>query len=242
MASTYLLAARFDGIGSWSRDQVLFLLGYSLLVRGLVESLFGANVAHISRRIGRGQLDHLLLQPQPLWMSLLTEGFAPFTGPGMVIAGGALLLAGLARFASEPTLGWALLLALNLAASVAVVIGFSFMWGSLAFWAPRSAEEINSSTTRLMDQLRSFPLDGLGVGLLGGLLSVVPVGFVAWFPSRALLGLAGDPLHVLATPAFALAFGILAASAFYRGMKQYGRSGSSRYLSLGHRGQFRAFL
>ena len=65
---------------------MLFLLGYALLVRGVIDTFFNYNVAFISRRIGRGQLDHMLVQPQPLWMALLTEGFAPFSGSGMLAA------------------------------------------------------------------------------------------------------------------------------------------------------------
>src|SRR5947209_16930426 len=92
VTATFLLAERFDGIGPWTRAQILFLLGYSLLVRGLIDLFFNYNLAFISRRIGRGQLDHVLIQPQPLWMILLTEGFAPVTGSGMFVPGLALLV------------------------------------------------------------------------------------------------------------------------------------------------------
>ena len=85
VTATFLLAERFDGIGPWTRAQNLFLLGYSLLVRALIDIFFNYNLAFISRRIGRGQLDHVLIQPQPLWMALLTEGFAPVTGSGMLL-------------------------------------------------------------------------------------------------------------------------------------------------------------
>ena len=44
VTATFLLAERFDGIGLWSRPQVLFLLGYALLVRGLIALFFNYNV------------------------------------------------------------------------------------------------------------------------------------------------------------------------------------------------------
>ena len=56
-----MLAERFAGIGAWSRDQVLFMLGYATSVGGLLSLFFGYNVLMISRRIGRGQLDHTLV-------------------------------------------------------------------------------------------------------------------------------------------------------------------------------------
>src|SRR5260370_13428194 len=86
VTATFLLAERFDGIGPWTKPQVLFLLGYALLVRGLIDVFFSYNLAFISRRIGRGQLHHVLLQPQPLWIVLLPEGFAPVTGSAVVLA------------------------------------------------------------------------------------------------------------------------------------------------------------
>ena len=57
--ATFLLAARFDGIGASSRPQVVFLLAYAPLVGDAGGTpFFNYNVALISRRIGRGQLDH----------------------------------------------------------------------------------------------------------------------------------------------------------------------------------------
>ncbi len=66
VSATFLLAERFGGLGPWTKPQVLFLLGYGLLVRGLIDFFFNYNLAFISRRIGRGQLDHVLIQPQPV--------------------------------------------------------------------------------------------------------------------------------------------------------------------------------
>jgi ABC-type uncharacterized transport system permease subunit len=143
-------------------------------------------------------------------------------------------------------------LALNSAGSAAVVMAYSFAWGSLAFWSPRAAEEVSSSALDAMYQLRVFPLDGVRPLLLGGLLTVLPAGFAAWLPCKALLGSEGAgewgsgpaaqhslisslPHSLLVTPLAGLAFGIAAAVVFRRGMVRYGRVGSGRYLSQGHR-------
>ena len=247
VVATGLIAARFDGIGPWSRSEVAFLLGYSLLVRGTVDVVFGWNLAHVSRRIGRGQLDHMLLQPVPLPVLVLVEGFSPLTGSGLFVSGVALLaFAGHGLGALGPAA-----FALHWAASVAVVIAFSYAWGSVAFWAPRAAEEINSSTMELVDQLRAFPLDGLAPGLLALLVSAVPVGLVAWWPARVLLQV-GEPsgsalfaspnapflapaLAPFLAPLAALVLAAVAAAIFARGLGHYRATGSIRYLSLGHR-------
>ena len=231
VSAALLVAARFTGIGSWTRAEVVFLLGYSTLVAGLQEILFGFNIGFISRRVGRGQLDHILIQPQPMWMALLTEGFTPFSASGSLIVGAGLLTYGFVGLHRIFPAYWAVLLCANLAASLTVVMAYQFLWGSLAFWSPRAAEEINSSTLRLVYQLKPYPLDGAGPLLIGALTTVAPVGLVAWLPCRELLH--GHSLFV--TPAAALVFAAVAAIAFKTGLNHYERTGSQRYSSFGHR-------
>jgi ABC-2 type transport system permease protein len=235
--ATFLLAQRFDGIGQWSKPQVLFLLGYALLVRLLIDVFFNYNLAHISRRIGRGQLDHLLIQPQPLWRAFVTEGFAPLTGAGMLLPT-ALLLGAASQQLSLPTASptWWALFVVYLLASIAVVQSFEYAWGSVAFWAPRAAEELNMHTWNLLQTLIPFPLDGLSGLALTCLLTIVPAGLVAWYPCRVLLGLTPPSWPEAAiAPAAAVLFATFATWIFTRGLRQYGRTGSSRYLDYGHR-------
>jgi ABC-2 type transport system permease protein len=235
ISATLLLAERFDGIGQWTKPQILFMLGYATAVQGLLDSLFSYNILFISRRLGRGQLDHTLVQPQPLWMSLLTEGFSPLTGSVALLPAAALLAWALAGLPPLLTPGWLALALLNLLASAAIVLAFSVVWGSLAFWAPRAAEEVSSATMRAVSRLKPFPLDSVGPALTGGLLTAVPAGFVAWYPCRALLGLDPAPFAALVTPLAALLFALLAAWLFRQGLRRYARVGSSRYSDFGFR-------
>jgi ABC-2 type transport system permease protein len=235
VTATFLLAERFGSIGAWTRDQVLFMLGYAILVRAIPDLFFGYNVMHVSRRIGRGQFDHTLVQPLPVWLSLGAEGFMPFSGSGALVPALVLTLWAGARLSLPPSLPWLALLALNLAASVAIYLSFSFLWGSLAFWAPHAAEEISSSATAMLGALKPFPLDGVGPILAGSLLTLVPAGFVAWYPCRALLGLDPAPYGAAVTPVAAVGFALVTVVVFARGMRHYGRTGSQRYLPHGFR-------
>ncbi len=231
-----LLAERFDGIGAWTQPQIIFMLGYATIVTGLVEMFFGYNVLYISRRVGRGQLDHILVQPQPMWLSLLTEGFLPFSGSAILLPGFALLawaIGTLGMALSAPWIGW---LVLNIVASATIMLAFSYAWGSLAFWSPRGAEELSTGTLGLMNQLKIFPLDGLGAFMTTGLLTFLPTGFIAWMPCRFLMGIDARVSTGLATPIAAIVFSLLAIFVFKKGMVQYGHTGSQRYLSFGHRG------
>jgi ABC-2 type transport system permease protein len=236
VTGTLLLAERFSGIGAWSREHVLFMLGYGLLAGGIPAIFFGYNVVFISRRLGRGQLDHTLIQPLPLWMAFLTEGFQPIAASALLLPGVGLMAWAASRLSLAISPAWLGLLAVNLLASAVVVVAFSFLWGSLAFWAPRAAEEISSSALHIVTDLRPFPLDGAGAILTAGMLTALPVGFVAWLPTRALLDL--EPARVMdwLTPLAATLLALLAAAVFQRGLARYERTGSQRYSDFGHRG------
>jgi ABC-2 type transport system permease protein len=233
VAAVFLLATRFEGIGIWSRDQIVFMLGYAALVRGIMDMGFSYNVLHISRRIGRGQMDHVLIQPQPVWMAFLTEGFMPFSGIWAFLTGVGITAWAILQLNLTLTFYWGLLFALHLFTSCIIVLAFSFLWGSLAFWAPLAAEEISSRAVNFMYQLKSFPLDGLGPYVLLSMLTVLPVGFVAWYPARQLLGL--ETTGIWHTTAVAMILSLVAFVAFKKGMKHYEQTGSQRYLGWGHR-------
>ena len=235
VTGTLLLAERFEGIGEWTKFQVIFMLGYGVVVGGIVYTFFGYNIASISRRLGRGQLDHTLIQPQPIWMCLLTEGFNPFSGSAILFSGFGLIVWAGVKLSLNLSPGWLAMISLNLVASSAIMLSFSFLWGSLAFWAPRGAEEISSSTNRLMNQLIPFPLDGLAPSLLGGMLTICPVGFVAWYPCRYILGLDAWIWSGWITPLAAVILAAFTGFFFLRGLKHYGQTGSQRYSNFGHR-------
>lgn len=241
VTAVLLLADRFNGIGSWTRQDVLFLLGFAALTRGLLDLLLNFNVLHISRRIGRGQLDHVLVKPDPLWVSFATEGFVPFSGSPSLLPGIVLLGWWLHGTHTVPSLGWSGLFALNLAGAALLSTSISLLSGCLAFWAPRAGEEVSMSTVALFDGLRAFPLDGLGPVLRGILLTVLPVGLTAWYPARALLALAQGTAagtfewESLVTPATGLAALGAALLMFRSGLTHYGKTGSQRYSLFGHR-------
>ncbi len=234
---TLLMAERFAGIGPWSRDRIIFMLGYAMAVRGLAHSLFGFNVLHISRRLGRGQLDHSLIQPQPLWLTLLTEGFTPFTGSGTIFAGLGLQIWAGFRLGLPWTGLWIGRWIVDSLLSVFIILLFSFAWGGLAFWAPRSAEEVSTAANRLFERLQGFPLDGVGPGARVVLLTCLPVGLSAWYPAGALLADRSEPAWpegawmAVLTAAFALLVFII----FKGGLNYYEQVGSKRYSGWGHR-------
>jgi ABC-2 type transport system permease protein len=229
-----LVAVRFGHIGPWPVDAVVFMLAYGAAVSSLLDALGDAPWV-LSQRIGRGQLDHYLVQPQPLWRTLLTDSFTPFDFWPVLALGLSLMAWSTARLHVAVSPGWLGLLAVNLLASIGVKTAFLYAWGSLAFWAPRGAEEISHAAASVIDEV-SFPLDTVPRPLQVALVSVVPSGLLSWLPARALLHIAGaGAMDAWLTPLAAIALGAVALLLFRLGLRNYRRTGSRRYTDFGHR-------
>jgi ABC-2 type transport system permease protein len=236
VSAIFLLAWRFDGIGGMSRWDVLFMLGYVTCVTGFYLLFFSANNGHISRRIGRGQIDHMLIQPLPLNVQLATEGFIPFTGCQNLFFGAGIVAWALVGMGKTISVLWLFGFAGYLIVSVAIIVGLSYLFSSLTFRWQIAFEEI--STTVIDDItgiLANYPLSGMPLYVQWTLVSVVPAGLLGWFPACALLGKTPMGLPVLYPLIVALIIWILAALAFKKGLRYYVKIGSNRYTAHGHR-------
>lgn len=235
ISGVFLLSERFGGIGGMDKNQVLFMLGYASMLDGVFLLFFMmCNVGHISRRIGRGQLDHMLIQPLPIWMQLATEGFIPVSGSSMLVCGAGLTAYAMVRLHMAVTPLWLLWFVLSLLCSAAVVLAVSYIAGAAAFYAPVAAEEISTTAVELFS-VRSYPLGGLPHAAQVALCTVLPVGLAAWFPANALLGLDAVGLPAVLLVLAALSFSVIASVLFRKGMKHYAKSGSVHYHDRGHR-------
>ena len=239
MAGVFVLAERFGGFGGLTRDQLLFMLGYTMLSDGLFLLFFvGYNAGQISRTIGRGQLDHSMIQPVPLWMQLVTCGFSPLSGSSILLCGIGLTAFAAARLKLTVTAGWVMLLLLSMLASVILFLACIFLVSCIAFWAPVAAEESASLVHEMFGTLKRYPLGGMGAGWQAVFCTLLPVGIAGWFPSLWLMGESGGlqaPLIPLWTFVIASVFGLMAVLTFRKGMKHYATNGSPRYSSFGHR-------
>jgi ABC-2 type transport system permease protein len=236
MGSIFLLAWQFDGVGGMDKFEVLFMLGYIMVINGLFTTFFGGNNGHISRIIGRGQLDHLFMQPLSLPVQLITCGFYPFTGGGLALLSGAGVLAVSAtQLKIVVGVGWIAALTGFLAASMLILLSLSYMISSVAFYAPVAAEEISTYVIGLAMDLGKYPLSGMPKGIQLPLVFIFPAGLMAWFPALALMGKSPLDLPAVYPALAALVLMMLAQYIFRRGMNHYVKTGANRYVPYGYR-------
>lgn len=235
VSSVYLIAFRFGGIGGMSVDEVLFMMAYSTIVTGIFILFGSGNNIHISRIIGRGQLEHSFMQPLTLRAQLLTSGFSPFTGSSNFIIGCALLLISIYKLHFRITIWWILLLVIYILSTMVIIIARSYLVSSAAFYAPVAAEEISSTAIDGTWQLSTFPLSGMPYFIQLPLLTILPEGLMAWFPSLCLLGKTPMNFSEYYPLIYALIIALAANYIFRRGLNYYVKKGSNRYTPRGFR-------
>jgi ABC-2 type transport system permease protein len=236
VTGVFLLAWRFDGIGGMCRYEVLFMLGYVTVTTGIFQTFCsGGNTGHISRRIGRGQLEHMFIQPMRLPLQLATEGFIPFSGSSNLISGSAIIIIAVNNLGLILPWWWILSLIGNLFVTIAIILGQSYLASSLTFYAPVQAEEISSYVIDSFGYISTFPLSGMPLYLQLPLITVIPTGLLAWFPTLALFGKAPFDLPAWYPLLFAVLLWMVALYFFRKGLNYYVRKGINRYHPMGHR-------
>ena len=236
VAGVLLLAARFGGVGGLSADEVLFLLGFFQLADGFTYMMFGGfNVMMISRRVGRGQLDHMLIQPRPLWMQMLGEGFMPVSGSSGFLIGIVVTWVACARMRIAITPLWIAALLFYVICHAAIKLGQSFLYGAGAFYRPVACEEISSNITDLLNLLGKYPLAGLPTWAIGLLFTAFPAGLMAYLPALILLHKVGESAYYALPACVAAAFLAAGLYLFRKGMRHYAEYSCNRYRDMGFR-------
>ena len=235
ISGVYLIAVRFGGIGGMSVDEVMFMMSYSTLVTGIFIMFGSGNNIHISRIIGRGQLEHLFMQPNSLKLQLFTSGFIPFTGSGNFLLGCMMLIISVSRLQLQITLWWIAQLIIYLLATMAIIIARSYLVATAAFYAPVAAEEISTTAIEGTWQLSTFPLSGIPAFIQIPLITIIPEGLMAWFPTLCLLDKPPLGLSGWYKIAYALFLSLTASIIFRKGLNYYVTKGSNRYVPYGFR-------
>lgn len=236
VTGVYLLSITFDGVGGMKKDEVLFMLGYATQVAGLFLIFFtNGNSGHVSRIVGRGQLDHMIIQPVPLPTQFLTMGFIPVSGNSNMIAGLGVMFYALSRLGIAVTPALLGMMALQLLSSLAVLLGLSYLIGASAFWYPVACEEISTDAVEGPRTLSRYPLSGMPVMAQTALITAFPAGLLGWFPACAILGKTPLNLPAVFTALIACVLCTAAMILFRKGLKHYAKVGSFRYLPYGFR-------
>ncbi|THA77472.1 ABC transporter permease [Streptomyces sp. A0642] len=209
-------------IAGWSYHQVLFLLGCSLLPRGL-DHLFTDQLWELSRKlIQRGEFYRYLIRPVNPLFSLLSERFFHPDGFGELAVGAVLVVWSGAELGLEPTaLQWALVLPLILSGAL-IHAAVKLFFASLSFWTVTSMPALQTVTQ--VSEFAGYPLDLYHPSLRMLLTWVLPFAFTSYAPAVYLLHGSTELLRWLPV---VTGLSLLAAlSLWRRGLSRYEMTGS----------------
>lgn len=185
-----LFYGRGHGLGGWSWDEALVVLGIYTLLDGFTSTLLQPNLGAIVNHVRTGSLDFVLLKPIDSQFWLSARSFSPWGLPG-VLAGLALIVLAAGRAGATPSLLTLLGTALLLLCSALILYSLWFVLAATSIWFVKvwNATEVLRSTL----VAGRFPVSAYPPALRTLFTLVLPVAFLTTVPAEAILGRATIP-------------------------------------------------
>ncbi|MET7762993.1 ABC-2 family transporter protein [Streptomyces sp. NPDC005355] len=217
-----LVFRQVPAVGGWSYHEVLFLLGFSLLPRGL-DHLFTDQLWELGRKlVQRGEFYRYLIRPVNPLFSLLSERFFHPDGLGELAVGAVLVGYAGSELDLEPTAAqWALAPLLVLCGAL-IHTAVKLFFASLSFWTVTSLPAMYAASQ--VSDFAAYPLDIYHSSLRALLTWVLPFAFTSYAPCVYLLTGATD--LVIWLPAVTAGALLIALTVWRRGIATYEMTGS----------------
>lgn len=223
-AAILVIFGRIDALGGWSVEEVALLYAVSSVAFGLTDLVIG-HLDLLPRMIRDGDFDLILVRPLGSLFQVVSSDFA-LRRLGKVLQGLAVLAVALTQLDVDWTAGRIAVLAAMVPAGAVIFAGVWVVFATIAFWLVESIEVANAFSYG-GNFLAQYPINVFGPWLRRLVIFVVPLAFVAYFPSLYVLG-KPDPLGAPDAVQFAFplaALGSVAAAAVvWRGAVRHYRS------------------
>ncbi|MFG1865974.1 ABC transporter permease [Microbispora bryophytorum] len=225
IAVIWVIFANTDELAGFGLTEVMFLYGASQLAFSLADLLFG-NVDRVSRHIGAGTLDAMLIRPASPFVQVAADQFTPHR-LGRSIQAGAVLTVGLTRL--DVPLGRVWMVPVMVVSGIVIFAALFTLGGAVQFLLT-AAPEVANAFTYGGAMLTQYPLSVYDARIVRGMTFALPLAFVNWQPGLYVLG-RPDPLGLpswtgLLSPAAALTLAAVAALAWRAGIRRYRSTGS----------------
>jgi ABC-2 type transport system permease protein len=223
-----LVFSRFGNIGGWTLGEVAFLYGLAEGAFGTMDMLFsGFDPGFFSQQVQRGTFDQFLLRPMGLWLQMFTAEFI-LRRIGRIANGVLILAFSLTQISIAWPIEKIIYLPIVFISTVAFFGGLFVAGATLCFWTVESIEVINIFTYG-GSSMMSYPMHIYDEWMRRIFLSIIPAGFLVYYPALYFLG-KPDPLGLPPIAPFLAplaGFGTLAiAFAFWNvGVRKYTSTG-----------------
>lgn len=213
-------------LGSWTVSEVALLYGISTLAFALTDLVIG-HLDLFPQTIRDGTFDLVLIRPRGALFQVLSADFQ-MRRLGRIAQAGVVLAFALASLRIEWSVERALVLVGAVLTGVLIFIAIWVTVICIAFWTVEGREAANAFTYGGVT-LAEYPIDIYDRWLRRFLAYLVPVAFVAYFPSLFILG-KPDPLGFpewmsFVSPVVGLAAALAASAVWGFGVRHYQSAG-----------------
>lgn len=139
-----VLMTRFSRAGQWSAEEIMLYWGVMQLTFALCEC-FGRGISTFANYVGSGDFDTILLRPRSLLQQVVAHRLDPRRLGGMLVGGGAVLVACL-RLELCWTAEKLCLLLLSSVGGFFLLLGLFLIEATVSFFSVRSIEMVNVLT------------------------------------------------------------------------------------------------
>lgn len=223
VALVHIIFSLVPSVHGWDYEQVLFLLGFAILARGM-DKLFTDNLWMVGGFLVRtGDLFRFMIRPvRPLFLVIAERFFWP-DALGEILLGLVLVVYAGSRVGLGVPLAEAAVTGPFLVLCGALVFtGVKLVTASLAFWTTTSHPVMHGANQ--ISEFSGYPLELYGPVLRRALVWVLPFAFTAYFPARYLLF--GERDEVLWSPVAAAAVLAVGLTLWSTGLRRYEMTGS----------------
>ncbi|MGH1352346.1 MAG: ABC-2 family transporter protein [Methyloligellaceae bacterium] len=203
--------SNFSSLKGWQLGDVATLNGIAAFAYGLA-FLFCGGALEVGRTIAGGELDIYLGRPRSPVIGLLFRE-PRVSGFGDILTGPALWF----WFGNYTFIEFCALFLMGLCAAV-ILLATALIINCLVFFAPQG----KSATDQLLESfimIAIYPQNGFSIGVKVLLLTLIPAGFIAYFPINAVRSF--DILQMMMMGGAAIFYMGLALVIFNLGLRRY---------------------
>jgi ABC-2 type transport system permease protein len=174
-----------SGVAGWSFEEALVVIGWFMVMKGILEGAVNPSLASVVEHIRKGTLDFVLLKPADAQFLVSTQKFQPWRVVD-AIAGVVVFAVAFHRLGRWPEAAHVLAAVLLLGCAALILYSLWILVISAAFFVVK-VDNLSFLFVSIFDAAR-WPADVFR-GLLRLFFTwVVPLAIMTTFPARALLG------------------------------------------------------
>lgn len=204
-------------IAGWSRGEALLVVGWFVLLQGVLEGAINPSLVSVVEHIRKGTLDFVLLKPADAQFLVSTAKFLPWRITN-VLAAFAIFVYAFRQIGTTPPLSSLLTAFVLFFSSVMILYSLWIMTVSAAFYVVK-IDNLTYLFSSIFDAAR-WPASVFPAALRLVFTFVLPLALMTTFPAQAMLGKLSFE-QVLMPLAGALVFSGLARFVWTRSIRRY---------------------